>query len=130
MHPLENQTTSKVVQAYIAEVYAKFGRSVKIQSDNAMQFKNQLFTDVATQLSVECKMHTPPYHPHSNGRIEGFHNFRKACMSKHVSKSLEWNQVVPLACAAYNFLSNEHSRESPIFLMFGRDPIVLLNSLL
>ena len=39
-------------------------------------------------------------------------------------------QVVPLACAAYTSLPNEHSKESPLFLMFGRDPIVLLNSLL
>ena len=51
-------------------------------------------------------------------------------MSKHVSKSLGWDQVVLLACTAYNFLPNEHSKESPFFLMFGRDPIVLPNSLL
>ena len=31
-------------------------------------------------------------------------------------KSLEWDQVVPLACAAYNLLPNEHSKESPFSL--------------
>ena len=51
-------------------------------------------------------------------------------MSKLVSKSLKWNQVVPLACAVYNILLNEHSKENTLFLMFGRDPVVLLNSLL
>ena len=86
--------------------------------------------DVATQLGVECKVYTPPYHPQSNGRIEGFHTFLKACMSKHVLKSLEWDQVIPLACTAYNFLPNEHSKERPLYLMFSRDSIVLLNSLL
>ena len=35
-----------------------------------------------------------------------------------------------LACAAYNFIPNEHSKESPFFLMFGRDPILPLNTLL
>ena len=43
---------------------------------------------------------------------------------------MEWNDIVPLACAAYNFLPNEHSRESPFFLMYGRDPLLLLNKLL
>ena len=43
---------------------------------------------------------------------------------------MEWDDVVPLACAAYNFLPNEHSRESPFFLMFGRDPKLPLNTLL
>ena len=50
-------------------------------SDNRTEFKNQLFTDLATQLGMECKVYSPPYHPQSSGRIEGFHNFLKACMS-------------------------------------------------
>ena len=41
---------------------------------------------------------------------------------------LEWDDLVPLACAAYNFIPNEHSKESPFFLMFGRDPVLPLNT--
>ena len=76
------------------------------------------------------KLYTPPYHPSSNGRIEGFHAFLKACISKHIAPKLEWDALVPLACAAYNFIPNEHSKESPFFLMFGRDPVLPLNTLL
>ena len=47
-----------------------------------------------------------------------------------VAPQLEWDVLVPLACAAYNFILNEHSKESPFFLMFGRDPILPLNTLL
>ena len=43
---------------------------------------------------------------------------------------LEWDVLVHLACAAYNFIPNEHSKESPFFLMFERDPILPLNTLL
>ena len=43
---------------------------------------------------------------------------------------LEWDVLIPLACAAYNFMPNEHSKESLFFLMFGRDPVLLLNTLL
>ena len=35
---------------------------------------------------------------------------------------MEWDEVCTLATAAYNFLPNEHSREIPFFIMFGRDP--------
>ena len=79
--------------------------------------------DVATTLGVEHRVYSLLYHPLSNGRIEGFHNFLKACMSKHVSKFLEWDQVIPLAYTAYNFSPNKCSKESPSFLMFGRDPL-------
>ena len=127
--PLMTKTAAEVVKAYVDNVYAKFGGPLKILSDNGTKFKNQLFTDVATELGVEYKIYTPPYHPQSNGRIEGFHNFLKACISKHVSANMEWDDVVPLACAAYNFLPNEHSKESPFFFMFGREARIPLNTM-
>ena len=61
--PLKKKTASEVVQAYIDEVYAKFGGSMKILSDNGTEFKNQLLMDVATQLGVELSVYSPPYHP-------------------------------------------------------------------
>ena len=39
------KTATEVVQAYVDEVSAKL-------SDNEIKFKNQIFTDIATQLGV------------------------------------------------------------------------------
>ena len=127
---LKSKSAPEVVQVYIDHIYAKFGGSLQVLSDNGMEFKNRLFEQVTKELGVKYKKCTPPFCPASNGSIEGFHNFLKACISKHISPRLEWTDVVPLSCAAYNFVPNEHSRESPFFLMFGRDPVLLLNSLL
>ena len=128
--PLKTKTADKVLQAYIDNVYSKFGGSLKILSDNGTEFKNKIFEQIAKELGVVYKLYTPPYHPASNGRIEGFHAFLKACISKHILPQLEWDDLVPLSCAAYNFIPNEHSKESPFFLMFGRDPVLPLNTLL
>ena len=46
---------------------------------------------------MEYKKYTAPYHPSSNGKIEGFHNFLKACLAKHISGKLEWDEVT-LSC--------------------------------
>ena len=126
--PLKTKTVEEVIQAYIDQVYSKFGGSLKILSDNGTEFENKLFEEVAKELGVEYKLYTPLYHPASNGHIEGFHAFLKACIAKHVAPQLEWDALVPLACAAYNFIPNEHSKESPFFLMFGRDPVLPLNT--
>ena len=128
--PLKTKTAEEVLQAYIDNVYSKFGGSMKILSDNGTKFKNKIFEQVAKELGVVYKLYTPPYHPASNSRIEGFHAFLKACISKHISPQLEWDDLVPLACATYNFIPNEHSKESPFFLMFGRDPVLPLNTLI
>ena len=41
--PLKTKTAEEVIQAYIDNVYAKFGGSLKILSDNGTEFKNKLF---------------------------------------------------------------------------------------
>ena len=115
---------------HIDHVYSKFGGSLKILSDNGTEFKNEIFEQVAKELGSKYKLYTPPYHPASNGRIKGFHAFLKAFMAKHVVPQLEWDVLVPLACATYNFIPNRHSKESPFYLMFGRDPVLPLNTLL
>ena len=47
------------------------------------------------------------YDQGKGGEIEGLHAFFKACIFKHMLDSLEWDQVVLLACVEYNFFSNE-----------------------
>ena len=42
---------------------------------------------------------------------------------KHISRNRELDYVTPLATASYNWLPNEHSKESPFFVMFGRDAL-------
>ena len=128
--PIPNKKAETVLKAYMNHVYCKNGGSFKILSDNGTEFKNKLMEEVSKELGVEYKVYSPPYRPQSNGRIESFHYFLKACIAKHINPQLEWDDVVPLACTAYNFLPNEHSRESPFFLMYGRDPLLPLNKLL
>ena len=120
--PIPDKTTSVVVTAYLKHVCHVFGPSRRILSDNGTEFSNKLFETVARELGVEHKIYSPPYRPQSNGRIEGFHAFLKTCIAKHVSPNVEWDEVCTLVTAAYNFLPNEHSWESPFFIMFGRDP--------
>ena len=128
--PLKTKAAEEVIQAYIDNVYSKFGGSLKMLSDNGTEFKNKIFEQVAKELGLEYKLYTQPFRLASNGRIEGFHAFLNACIAKHVAPQLEWDVLIPLACAAYNFIPNEHLKESPFFLMFGRDPVLPLNILL
>ena len=113
--PLKTKTAEEVLQVYIDNVYSKFGGSIKILSDNGTEFKNKIFEQMAKELGVVFKLYTPPYHPASYVKIEGYHAFLKAWISKHIAPQLEWDDLVTLACASYNFIPNEHSKESPFF---------------
>ena len=99
-------------------------------TDNGSEFKNDIFDEVCAKLGIK-RVYNPVYTPQSNGKLEGFHQFFKAFISKHIcGNQLEWDEIVPLATAAYNFFPCQSSRESPFVLMFSRDPITPFLSLL
>ena len=113
-----------------AAIKRNFGGSIKILTDNGTEFKNKLFKEVINKLGIEFSIHSPPYRPQSNGKIEGFHRILKTCIGKHINYGLEWDELTPMATACYNFFPNCSARESAFFVMFGRDPINKLNMLL
>ena len=117
--PIPSKKASDVVTAYVDNVYAKFGGSKKILSDNGTEFKNQLFEKVAKELGVECKCYTAPYHPTNKWENRRIPSFLEGMYVKTYFQTMEWDEVVHLATAAYNFFPNEHSRESPFFLMLA-----------
>ena len=82
------------------------------------------------KLGTEKLIHSPPYRPQSNGRIEGFHRYLKACMAKYMRAGLEWDEVTAMATAAYNYFPNMSAKESAFFLMYGRDPLNKLSAIL
>ena len=128
--PLKTKKAEEVIQMYLNVVYYRFGGSRKILLDNGTEFKNKVFDEVAKKLGCEVKTYSSPYRPQSNGRIECFHKFLKACMGKHINTNLEWDEVIPMATAVYNFFPHMPSKERPFFLMFGQDPLTGLQKLL
>ena len=121
--PLKNKSASEIVTAWRNHIAFPFGISRKILTDNGTEFKNSLFTEVVKELGLERKIYSPPYRPQSNGVLKGFHKFLKAPFAKHISRHKEWDNVTAMAAASYNYMPNQHSKEAPFLVMFGRDAV-------
>ena len=81
-------------------------------TDNGSEFRNNMFDEVCDKLGIK-RVYSPVYTPQSNGKLEGFHRFFKACISKHIwGNQLGWDEIVPLATAAYNFFPCQSCREN------------------
>ena len=128
--PIRLKKAVDVARAYMQHVYSVLGGSTKILTDNRTEFKNEVFKDMLQKLGTEKLIHSPSYRPQSNGRIEGFHRYLKACIAKHMRNGLEWDQIMAMATAAYNYFPNMSAKESAFFLMYGRDPVNKLSSIL
>ena len=128
--PIKSKKASDVARAYMQHVYSVLGGSTKILTDNGTEFKNEVFKEMLQSLGTEKLIHSPPYRPQSNGRIEGFHCYLKACIAKHMHAGLEWDEVTAMATAAYNHFPNMSAKESVFFLMYGQDPVNKLSMIL
>ena len=125
-----NKSAETVVKTYMDHIYSIFGSSSWMLTDNGSEFRNDVFNEVGDKLGIK-RVYSLVYTLQSNGKLEGFHHFFKACISTHIwGNQLEWDEIVPLAMVAYNFFPCQSSRESPFVLMFGRDPITPFLSLL
>ena len=89
VYTTEIKTAEEVAKAYLDYIYSLFGGNVKIIMDNGTEFKNKLFKEVIAKLGMEFSIHSPPYRPQSNGKIEGFYRFLKVCIAKHNNDELE-----------------------------------------
>ena len=128
--PITDKRTETVCKAYRDSVYCIFGGSSRIMTDNGTEFKSKEMKQICEDLDIK-QVFSPVYTPQSNGRLEGWHRFLKACIAKHIrGADVEWDDLIPLAVSAYNFFPCQSSKESPFVLMFGRDPITPIAKLL
>ena len=128
--PIKNKNTETICEAYRDNIYCVFGGSSRMLTDNGTEFKNKEMQEVCDTLGLK-HIFSPVYTPQSNGRLEGWHRFFKACIAKHIrGGGVEWDELVPLAVSAYNFFPCQSSKELPFILMFGRDPITPVAKLL
>ena len=128
--PITDKRSETVCKAYRDHVYCTFEGSSRILTDNGTEFKSKEMKQICEELDIK-QVFSPVYTPQANGRLEGWHQFLKACIAKHIRGSeVEWDDLIPLAVSAYNFFPCQTSKESPFVLMFGRDPITPVAKLL
>ena len=99
--PLKNKSAEEIVTAWRNHITFLFGVCRKLLMDNTLSLKMNYFPE--SQSSLELKEKSIHLHK--------FHKFLKSCLAKYIFRHWEWDDVVPLATASYNWLPNQHSKE-------------------
>ena len=98
--------------------------------DNGTEFKNQLMDQVLQQLEINS-IFSAPYHPQSNGKLKVFNKYLNPTLKKNSEKDpANWKKYFNQVLASYRLTANLATADTPFFLIYRRDPNLLLHQLL
>lgn len=76
------------------------------------------------------KINTSGYHPQTDGLVEKFNATFISMIAKSTPDGAEWDTRLPYVLFAYRASMQESTKESPFFLLYGRDPCIPTSTVL
>ena len=121
------QTSQMTVKTLWDKFIVHYGLPEKILTNQGQNFESQLVADLCELMGVQ-KIWTSPYHPQTNGQCERFNStlFNMLGTSPKEKKS-EWKNHIGTLVHAYNCTQNSAVGFSHYYLMFGRQPHLLVD---
>ena len=124
-------TRTQTVQTMVKTLWDKFivhyGLPKKILTDQGRNFESQLVADLCELMGVQ-KIQTSPYHLQTNGQCERFNSTLINMLGTlPKEKKSEWKNHIGTLVHVYNCTRNLATGFSPYYLMFGRQPHLLVN---
>ncbi|UYV77636.1 hypothetical protein LAZ67_15001781, partial [Cordylochernes scorpioides] len=122
------EATVKEVSTFLIEhIFLRHGAPRFLISDRASQFTSNLMKEVMKMCKVK-HCFTTSYHPQTNGLTERLNRTLINMISMYVNTDQKnWDEILPFITHAYNTIIQETTGYSPFFLLFGREPMSLLD---
>jgi len=126
--PSTNHRAKTVMDVFLQNVVLPYGVPLEIISDGAPEFRGSLQKLLFEALGVH-RIIVTPYRPQANGQIERiFRTIRPMLASISEKDPLNWPEYLPYTVHAYNCSYHSSVKNTPFYLMYGRDPIPMLLS--
>jgi transposase InsO family protein len=129
--PIKDAKSSTIAKVFVDNICFKFGLPREMVSDLGANLVSGIMSEVCRLLKVK-RLTSSPYHPQFNGVLERWHATLATTLSMYVNdRHDDWDEYIAAACFAYNSsVCLESTSYSPFFLMFGREPVMPLDTVL
>ena len=122
--PTPDQSALTIARLLIAEIISRHGVPRELLSDRGAAFLSKLLHELYRLMGIH-KVSTTAYHPQTDGLVERFHRTLTAMLSKTSQPGgSDWDERLPFVLFAYRCCEQESTRESPFFMLYGRDPVL------
>lgn len=127
---LPRGTASEVAQFFIQGIVLRHGAPSHVITDRGKAFTAQLIEDVF-KLSCTTHRRTTAYHPQTNGLTERLNKTMTDMLSMYVDvQHKTWDEILPYVTFAYNTATQETTRFTPFYLVYGREAQTMLDAML
>ena len=131
-YPIPNKSAQTIATILLEKVIPTHSCPNLVISDRGTEFNNSLVQLITEKLKFSHRR-TSAYHPEGNGKCERFHRFMVDSLCKLMLKDPDqtsWAKYLPSLLLAYRTSINSSTRFTPFFLLYGRDPILPMDTLL
>ena len=119
---IPNQRAETIARLFVEQVICRYGVPSRLLSDRGSNFLSDLMRQVCRIMGVK-KVNTTAYHPQTDGLVERFNRSLREMLAKYGRHyGAEWDRHLPYLLFAYRTRVHSSTKESPFFLLFGRDP--------
>ena len=119
-----DQSALTIAKLLVEEIISRHGVPREILSDRGAAFLSKLLHEIYNLMGIH-KVSTTAYHPQTDGLVERFHRTLTSMLSKTTPPGgFDWDDRLPYVLFAYRCSEQESIRESPFFMVYGRDPVL------
>ena len=125
-----DKAADNIVHLILEEIIPRFGCPLQILTDNGSENINKKVKETLKTMNIH-HITTSFYCPQSNGKVERFHSTLVNVISKKISDDIHtWDLYLNQTLAAVRFHDNESTQCSPFFLLYNRDVVLPLDTIL
>lgn len=127
---LPTSCASDVADFLLQDVILHHGAPRQLLTDRGRYFLSRVVADILRASSTQHKIATS-YHPQTNGLTERLNRTLTDMLSMYVSDDhRDWDVALPYVTFAYNSSRHDTAGYSPFYLLYGREPVLPLDTLL
>ena len=116
-----DQSSVTVARLLVERIVCRHGVPAELLSDRGATFLSKLMAEVYRLMGIR-KVNTTAYHPQTDGLVERFNRTLTDMLAKTVDKQgSNWDERLPYVLFSYRTSLQESTKESPFFLLYGRD---------
>jgi transposase InsO family protein/predicted aspartyl protease len=125
-----DKSADNIAHLLIEEIFPRYGCPLQLVSDNGTENINRKVRETLEALNIH-HVQSNYYSPQANGKVERFHRTLHDVLAKKIEEDVQtWDLYLNQTLAAIRFHENESLKFSPFSLVYNRDVVLPLDTIL